>query len=57
MARAFGAYGEKVRAAEDVEDALRRALDSGRPAIIDVATDKETYAPVIFYERFEQRQV
>ncbi|MFC1957428.1 thiamine pyrophosphate-binding protein [Chloroflexota bacterium] len=57
VAKAFGAYGEKVRAAEDVEGALRRALDSGKPAIIDITIDKEIYAPVIYYERFEQRQV
>jgi acetolactate synthase I/II/III large subunit len=57
VSRAFGAYGEKVRKSEDVEPALKRALDSGRPAIVDVAVDKETYAPVIFYEPFEQREV
>ncbi|MFC1847478.1 thiamine pyrophosphate-binding protein [Chloroflexota bacterium] len=57
VARAFGAYGEKVGTADDVEGAMRRALDSGKPAIIDFTIDKEIYAPVIFYEGFEQRQV
>lgn len=57
VARAFGAYGEKVRSAGDIEGALRRALDSGKPAIIDITTDRDTYAPVIFYERIEPRQV
>ena len=57
VARAFGAYGEKVGTADDVEGAIRRALDSGKPAIIDFTIDKEIYAPVIFYEGFEQRQV
>ncbi len=57
VAKAFGAYGEKVRLAKDVEGALRRALDSGRPAVIDLAINKEIYAPVISYELREQRQV
>jgi acetolactate synthase-1/2/3 large subunit len=57
VARDFGAYGEKVKRAEDVESALRRALDSGKPAILDFAIDKEVYAPVVYYEAFEMRQV
>ena len=57
VAKDFGAYGEKVRRAEDVAGALRRALDSGRPAVVDFAIDKEVYAPVTSYEPFEPRQV
>ncbi|MBM2824958.1 MAG: ilvB 1 [Dehalococcoidales bacterium] len=57
VSRAFGAHGEKVMEAKDVEAALKRAFDSGRPAIVDIAVDKETYAPVIFYEPFERREV
>ena len=57
VAKAFGAYGEKVKRAEDVEGTLRRALDSGRPAVVDFAIDKEVYAPVSHYESVEQRQV
>ncbi|UCH50750.1 MAG: acetolactate synthase catalytic subunit, partial [Chloroflexota bacterium] len=57
VAKAFGAYGQKVRRAEDVEGALRKALDSGRPAVVDFAIDKEVYAPVIYYEPVEPRQV
>lgn len=56
-ARAFGAYGEKVKEPADVGGALRRALDSGKTAVVDIAIDKEVYAPVIFYERFEPREV
>jgi acetolactate synthase-1/2/3 large subunit len=57
VAKAFGAYGEKVTKAGDVEKALRRALDSGRPAVVDFAIDRESYAPVVYYEPFEERQV
>jgi acetolactate synthase-1/2/3 large subunit len=57
VARACGAYGEKVREAKDVEGALRRGLDVGKPAIIDFSIDKEMYAPVVSYEQFIERQV
>lgn len=57
VGKAFGAHGEKVRKAEDVEGALRRALDSGKPAVVDVAIDKEAYAPVVYYEPFMERKV
>jgi len=57
VAKNFGAYGEKVRKPEDVERTLRRALDSGRPAVVDFATDKEIIAPVTDYERVEKRQL
>jgi acetolactate synthase-1/2/3 large subunit len=37
MARALGAYGERVEKAEDIAPALRRALENA-PALIDVVT-------------------
>ncbi len=36
LAREFGAYGEQVRRPGELKGALRRALDSGKPAVIDV---------------------
>ena len=57
VAKAFGAYGEKVTKSEEVKGALRRALDSGRPAILNFTVDKEIYAPVIYYETVEGRRV
>ena len=45
VARAFGAYGERVEKAEDVEPALKRAVESGRPAVLDVLVDKKELAP------------
>jgi len=57
VAKDFGAYGEKVSRAEDVEGALKRALDSGRTAVIDFAIDKEIYAPVTSYESLIERRV
>ena len=39
MARALGAYGERVERAEDLVPALRRAL-ANAPALIDVVTSQ-----------------
>ena len=38
IARGFGAYGERVTDPIEIKPALRRALESGKPAIIDVIT-------------------
>ena len=48
LARVFGAHGEQVEHPGDLEPALRRALDSGKPAVVDVIIDQETLAPVVF---------
>jgi acetolactate synthase I/II/III large subunit len=48
LARVFGAYGERVTHPGDLEPALRRALDSKKPAIVDVVIDQNNLAPVIF---------
>ena len=39
VADAMGAYGIRVNQPGDIQDALERALASGRPAVVDVATD------------------
>lgn len=57
IAKACGAYGEKVTRAEDIDEALRRALDSGRPAVIDITINKDVYAPVTLYEKLRERRV
>jgi acetolactate synthase I/II/III large subunit len=44
MARAFGAHGERVTDAGDLEDALRRAL-ANAPAVVDVVTSKDAPSP------------
>ena len=57
VARAFGAYGERVRSSKDLEGALRKALDSGKPAVIDVSIDKDICGPVTYYEKTMERRV
>ncbi len=47
LARALGGYGELVERLEDVGPALRRALDSGRPAILNVHTDPDQRGGVV----------
>jgi thiamine pyrophosphate-dependent acetolactate synthase large subunit-like protein len=44
----MGAHGERVEEPGDLEPALRRALDSNRPAVVDVVIDRENLAPVVF---------
>jgi len=48
VARAFGAHGEQVRKPGELEGALARALECGKPAVIDVIIDQNTLAPVVF---------
>jgi acetolactate synthase I/II/III large subunit len=48
LARVFGAHGERVTRPGDLEGALRRAFDSGKPAIVDVMIDQNTLAPVVY---------
>jgi thiamine pyrophosphate-dependent acetolactate synthase large subunit-like protein len=51
LARVFGAYGEQVRNPGDLDGALRRAMASGRPAVVEVIIDQETLAPVVYRGR------
>ena len=48
LARVFGAHGEQVRHPRELEGALQRAFDSGKPAVIDVIIDQHTLAPVVY---------
>ena len=46
--QSIGAFGEQVRKPEDLKGALQRALASGKPALVEVAIDQNTLAPVVF---------
>ena len=46
IAEAFGCYGIRVEKPEELGEALESAFDSGKPAIVDVVTDKREYAPI-----------
>lgn len=47
MARAMGADGMRAESAADVGFAVRAALDSGRPTVIDVPVDADTEQPSV----------
>jgi thiamine pyrophosphate-dependent acetolactate synthase large subunit-like protein len=48
LARVFGAHGEQVKHPGELEGAIQRAFDSGKPAVIDVLIDQKTLAPVVY---------
>lgn len=45
IAKAMGCYGERVEDPKEIKNALRRAKDSGLPAVIDVKIDREVIPP------------
>ena len=53
-ARAFGGHGERVETTEDFAPALRRALDSGLPAILHCLLDPEAITPTTTLSRLRQ---
>lgn len=57
VARAFGWLGRRVVEAGEFPDALREAMESGEPAVVEVLVDKEAAAPVTYYESVVERAV
>ena len=57
VARAYGCHGEAVTAPEQLIPALRRAEESGKPAIVDVIVSKELPPPVTRYEAAGLRKI
>jgi thiamine pyrophosphate-dependent acetolactate synthase large subunit-like protein len=47
LARGFGAYGERVEEPAGLAPALKRAIDSGLPAVIDVPIHADFHAAVV----------
>ncbi len=45
FARMLGGYGEEVREVKDIRPALERARESGKPSLINVWIDPDSYAP------------
>ena len=48
LARVFGAFGERVEDPSAVLPAIKRALASGLPAVVDVIIDQDTLAAVVY---------
>jgi len=48
LARAFGAHGERVTDASKLVGAIKRAMESNLPAVIDAVIDQDTLAAVVY---------
>jgi len=48
FAESLGAYGELVTDPEEVKEAVKRALDSGLPAVLDVRVKLEEISPLAY---------
>jgi acetolactate synthase I/II/III large subunit len=48
LARVMGCFGERVEDPATLLPALKRALDSGKPAVVDVVIDEDTLAAVVY---------
>jgi acetolactate synthase-1/2/3 large subunit len=46
IAEAFGGYGERVDNSEEVGPAIKRALDSGKPAVVNVIAQPGVVSPI-----------
>jgi len=44
FAEAYGAYGQRVEAPEEIKPALKRALEANWPAIVEIIVERETDA-------------
>jgi tartronate-semialdehyde synthase len=44
LAESFGAYGEQVTQPEEIKPAFERAIQSGKPAVLDVIVEREADA-------------
>ncbi|MFW9819048.1 MAG: thiamine pyrophosphate-binding protein [Candidatus Thorarchaeota archaeon] len=56
IAQGFGCYGEKVENPEDIKLALRRAIDSKKPAVIDVSIAFETPPPMRLIAQYKKNR-
>ncbi len=56
MVEGLGGYGELVTRDEDIVPAIKRAVESGKPACINVVTDPTVTSPatVMFYQNFAE---
>jgi len=55
LARAYGAHGETVERTEDFDDALQRALASGKPALVELRVAQEAVSPRATIESLRNR--
>ncbi|MHA1913541.1 MAG: thiamine pyrophosphate-binding protein [Promethearchaeota archaeon] len=56
IAKGFGCYGEKIENPDELRNAIQRAIDSGKPAVIDVAIAFETPTPMRFLAQYKKNK-
>jgi len=49
VARSFGCFGMRIERPGELNEAMRSAFESGKPAVIDVMIDRYELAPTTFY--------
>ena len=54
LAEAYGAFGERVERTEDFEGAFSRALQSGKPAVLELPVDPERISPRVRLSELRQ---
>jgi len=52
MAEVFGAYGELVERPEDIRPAMKRAVASGKPAVVNVITDPYARSSTVSFANY-----
>jgi acetolactate synthase-1/2/3 large subunit len=52
MAEVFGAYGELVERPEDIRPAMKRAVASGKPAVVNVITDPHARSSTVSFANY-----
>jgi acetolactate synthase-1/2/3 large subunit len=56
IAKGFGCYGERIENPDELRNAIQRAIDSGKPAVIDVAIAFETPTPMRFLAQYKKNK-
>jgi acetolactate synthase-1/2/3 large subunit len=56
IARGFGCYGEKIEKPEEIKPALQRAIESKKPAVIDVTIAFETPPPMRLLAQYKKNK-
>jgi acetolactate synthase-1/2/3 large subunit len=56
IAEDFGCYGIRVERPNEIAEALENAFNSGKPAIVDVVSDKREYAPIYHRTNIKEYQ-
>jgi len=54
IAESFGCYGLKVEKPSEIGEAIQNAFDSGKPAVVDVTSEKREYAPLGMIRRSQE---